>query len=571
MHIVGLNDGEINSSAAIVTDGKLIAGCPEERFNRQKRSNAFPARSLQFCLDRCGVSLRDCDAIAQAWNPAAYWIKFNPLISGRRTRREDYFYTVPDNLSSFLGRGPMNWVRMDFSPESEFPPVYYVQHHRCHSANAFFLSEFEEAAILTCDWRGEFESTTFGMGKGLEISVLDTQSVPNSLGMFYGTFTELLGYRPDNDEWKVMALAAFDVDCEEFTRRIRQTIHLGPDGRFEMDQSYYKGAVLDQPNNYTSKLVTLLGGRIGRPGEEPEQWHCQVARAMQIVAEEVGFHFLNYLWQRTHCSNVVVSGGFFMNSVFNGKIIDQSPFERAYVSYAPADVGNSIGAAFYVAHCVLGEQRQTGFNSSYIGPSFSDEEIAASLHRRRITFTHHNDMAAEIARLLAAGEIVAVLNGRMEFGERALGNRSILADPRCREAKDRINAMIKYRESYRPFAPATLLESAQKYFDVPAGYAVPYMEKVCRVHKSFQDVLPAITHVDGSARLQTVSEEQNAFFYRVIVKFGELTGVEVVLNTSFNINNEPIVLSPDDALTTFFNSGLTHLALGNYMISKAAS
>lgn len=570
MHIVGLNHGEINSSAALVRDGRLLSACAEERFNRQKRTRAFPAQSLAFCLQQENLELADCDAVAQAWNPGAAWEKYNPVISSQRVKREDYFYSVPDNLFSFSERTPPTCVKMEMVPEESLPPLYFVQHHRCHSANAFYLSDFDEAALLTCDWRGEFESTTFARGTGEKIEFFQSQSIPHSLGMFYGTFTELLGYRPDSDEWKVMALAAFNVDCEEMLQKIRSTFRLGEDGMLELDQSYYKGAIIDQPKNFTTKLVRLLGGRVGVAGEEPDEWHLKIARAMQLVSEEIGFHFLNHLWELTKCPNLAVSGGFFMNSVLNGKIISNSPFEKLYVSYCPGDLGNSIGAALYIAHNVLGEERTSSFNqNSYIGPEFSDREILESLDRRGIAHQLQSNISDTVAKLLSEGNVVAVCNGAMEFGERALGNRSILADPRKAEMKDRINSMIKYRESYRPFAPATLVETADKFFDVDTSYRSPYMEKVCQVREEYQQVIPAITHVDGSARLQTVCERENPGFYQIIKKFGQLTGLPVVLNTSFNINNEPIVLSPDDAISTFFNSGLTHLAVGNYLVTKS--
>jgi len=568
MYVLGLNHGEINSSAALVKDGRILRGCPEERFNRQQKSKAFPRRSIEFCLREAGIELDDCDAFAQAWNPGAAWQKFNPLISGVRTRREDYFYSLPDNLLGMNGRKHLDWVRMEFDESCGLGPIYYLQHHRAHAANAFFLSPFEEAAILTCDLRGEFECTTSAHGAGTRIEVLQTQHIPNSLGMYYAAFTEFLGYRSDNDEWKVMALSAFDVECRALTDKIRGTLRLNDDGTLELDQSFYTGAVPDQPKLYSAKLVELLGSWEGRPGEEPNERYYAVARAMQIVAEEVALHFLDHLYRRTGCRSLALSGGFFMNSVFNGKVLDRTPFRDLYVSYAPADVGNSIGAALYVSHCLNGVARHHGCNSSLIGPSFADDEIEAALARRAISYRRVDAMERTIASRLCDGAIVAVFNGAMEFGERALGNRSVLADPRRADVKDKINAGIKYRESYRPFAPAVLEEKAPEYFDVPPGFQAPYMEKVVPVREQYRDALPAITHVDGSARPQTVRRDENPYFHRVISEFGAATGFPMVLNTSFNINGEPIVLSPDDALTTFFNSGLRCLAMGSFLVEK---
>ncbi len=568
MIILGLNHGEINSSAALYKDGKILAGAPEERFNRNKRSKDFPAKAVQYCLDFAGIGFGDVDYVAQAWNPGAGWMKFNPLVSATRIKREDYFYSVPDHLYNLAGRSPKDWVRMDFPEGGNLPPIYYIQHHRTHAANAFFLSPFEEAAFLTADWRGEFECMTMGKGSGNTLETFSSQLFPHSLGMFYGTFTELLGYRPDSDEWKVMALSAYDIDCEDLAAKIRGTVKLCDSGLFELDQSYYKGAVYNQPKFYTHKLVNLLGGREGVPHAEPDEWYIRVAKAMQKVSEEIATHSLRHLHSVTGSKNVVLSGGFYMNSVYNGKLLDQTPFENCYVSYAPADLGNSMGAALYLAHCLKGQDRDYSFNSSFIGPEYTDDQIRQALERRKIRHTELADPCADIARLITSGEVVAHFNGRMEFGERALGNRSILGDPRDAGIKDKINSIIKYREGYRPFAPAVPFDRAPEYFEVGEGYECHFMEKVVQVRAEFREKLPGITHVDGSGRLQTVKREHNPRFHDLIVETGKLSGFPMVLNTSFNINGEPIVQSPDDALNTFFNSGLTHLVLGKYLVTK---
>ncbi len=567
-YILGLNHGEINSSAALAKGGRVIAGCLEERFNRENKTRRFPRQSVDFCLKHAGIELSDCTAIAQAWNPGAGWHKFNPLISGQRARREDYFYSVPDNLFQINDRPDSDWVRMDFGGNETLPPVYYIKHHRTHAANAFFLSPFEEAAILTCDWRGEYECTTWGVGRDTDIEILQVQQVPSSLGMYYGTFTELLGYRADNDEWKVMALSAYDVDSADYEDAIRSTLTFNDDGTLELDQSFYTGALVDQPKLYSPKFAALFGGREGQSGEEAGEWHHKVASAMQVVAEEVAVHFLNHLHKLTNCDAVTLSGGFFMNSVFNGKLLSKTPFKKMFIPYAPGDNGNSIGAALYVSHCLMGSPRELGYSPSEIGPEYSDDEIEEALRRRNISFNKVVNAPVAVAELLSAGEIVAVFNGQIEFGERALGNRSILADPRPLDVKDRINATVKYRESYRPFAPATLFEKAPDFFEVAPGYESPYMETVVPVKEACQQDLAAITHVDGSGRIQTVKSDSNPFFYSVISEFEKRTGYPVVLNTSFNINGEPIVLTPDDALSTFYNSGLKHLMLGSYLVQK---
>ena len=567
MIILGLNHGEINSSAVIVEDGKIIAGAPEERFSRQKKTKAFPQQAINFCLEYANIQMQDVDFIAQGWNPGATWHKFEPLLSSVRLRREDYFYTIPDNLFNLTERAPKDWILMSFPDDSSIPPIYYIQHHRTHSANAFFMSPFEEAAILTCDWRGENECLTWGTGQADKISIIAKKNMPHSLGMFYATYTELLGYRRDNDEWKVMALSAFDVNCDDYLKKIRSTVNLLDNGHFELDQSYYQGAIHEQPKLYTQKLVDLLGGKEGIKGEEDE-WSYSVAKAMQMVFEEILIHSLVNLYKRTKCKNLVFAGGCAMNSVMNGKILENTPFEHLFISYAPDDLGNSIGAALYVAHCLRNEKRDYSFKPSYLGPEFSNQEIREALERRGIKYQKMKSSAKTVSELLSKNEVVAYFNGRMEFGERALGNRSILADPRDPSMKDKINSMIKYRESYRPFAPSVIQEKTSTYFDTPDGYECPYMEKVAQVKKEYQELLPAITHIDGSGRLQTVNKEHNKEFYNIINEFEKITDFPIVLNTSFNINGEPIVLSPDDALNTFYNSGLRYLAIGDYLVEK---
>ena len=568
MNILGLNHGEINSSAVLIRNGKVVAGSPEERFSRVKKTKEFPKQAIDFCLKSENISLKDCECVAQAWNPGESWQKFNPLISSSRIKREDYFYTIPDNLYNLVERNPPPWSLLEFPENTNIPPIYYVRHHLAHAANAFFLSPFKEAAILTCDWKGEYETTTCGFGKENEIEIFKRKKMPHSIGMFYSTYTQLLGYRPDNDEWKVMALSAFDVDCTDQLEKIRNTIKLKENGLFELDQSYYNGGTLTEPKLYTKKLVHLLGNQVGKKNEKPNEWHFAIAKAMQIVSEEIVFHILKYLYSVTKNDNLVLSGGFFMNSVCNGKITEKTPFKNVYVSYAPADVGNSIGAALYVAHCIHREERDYSFKSSNIGPVFSDKEIQEVLERRKIVSEKIDNPEVKIASLLENGQIVAVFNGKMEFGERALGNRSILADPRKHDMKDKINSIIKYRENYRPFAPAVLSEKAHLIFDVPEGVDCNYMEKVMSVKNEFREKIPAITHVDGSGRLQTVKKEHNPFFYKIIEEFEKITDIPVILNTSFNINGEPIVLSPDDALNTFFNSGLEYLMMNSFLIKK---
>ncbi len=567
MDIIGLNFGEFNSSACFIRNGKVEIAIQEERFNREKKTKLFPKKSLKYILDISNLKLKEINAFAQSWNPGAKWVNFNPMISKNRFSREEYFYTVADNLYEFIERSPKDYVIMECG--GDLPPIYFVQHHRCHAANAFFLSNFQKAAFLTADWQGELECITKGLGNANNLEVIDTQWLPHSIGLFYATFTQLLGYKPDNDEWKVMALSAVDTNYREYEKRILKTINFLPNGNFELDQTYFTGTLLDQPNLFSEKFFSILDIDIELEKKNKDEiWQCKVAKAMQKVAEKIIWHILNDLWEKTKVDSLVLSGGFFMNSVLNGKVEKNTPFKNVFISHSPDDSGNSIGAALYVNHCILNFPRVKSNTQSNLGPSYSSKEIENSLKRRRIQFKILKNPEKEIAKLLYEENIVAIFQGKIEFGDRALGYRSILGDPRNSKTKDLINSMIKYRESYRPFAPAAIFEKAHEIFEVDKSYICEYMEKVVGVRKEWQKKIPAVTHFDGSARLQTVEKNKNKYFYNVINEFYKLSNIPVVLNTSFNVNGEPIVLSPDDALTTFFNSGLEYLILNKFLITK---
>ncbi len=570
MKILGLNHDMFISSAALIEDGRIVAAAPEERFTRVKRTRDFPINAVRFCLREANCSIEDVDYVVSSWNPGVYWKKFNPLFSGRRRWKTEYLFSIPDYILTLYPEQDrdVDYVFQRIQLLGRECKIYYITHHRAHAANAFFLSPFEEAAILTADAQGEFESTTFGYGKGNRITVYQAILYPQSLGAFYSTFTEYLGFRPNSDEWKVMALAAF-ADWENVYYRILrdEVVKLLPEGRYEFDLTFFNGYNAEQPNLYTDKLVARFGPpRL--PGEELEPRHYEIAAAMQRVAEEVAFHMLHWLYQHTRCKNLVVSGGFFMNSVLNGKILSHTPFERLFISSCPDDSGNAIGAALYLYNHILGHPEREPLRHNFFGPEYDEAAIQGVLEKYNVHAERVDDIAAYSARLISEGRLVGWFQGRMEFGQRALGNRSILADPRDPRTKDKVNLAVKYREPFRPFARAVLEEEAQAYFELDEGVTVPFMEKVYPIRPDKREVIPAVTHVDGSGRLQTVDRETNPRFYRLIEEFRAITGVPVVLNTSFNLNGEPIVCSPTDAIRTFFSCGLDVLVLGDYVVWK---
>ena len=379
MKIIGLNHGEINSSASILIEEKFLLGALEERFIRDKFTKKFPINALRYVLDHSKNKLHDCDAIGQGWYPGLNWVKYNPIFSENRDYREKYFYTIPDHLFKLLpNRIPGDYAKLSLDPTSNLPDVYFIRHHLCHASNAFFLSNFNEAAIITADFKGEIESTTLSVGKKNKIKNIFSENIPNSLGIFYSTFTELLGYKPDSDEWKVMAISAYDAKDKKIINKIKNTYKLIGDGKVEFDQSFYKSTIVERPNLFTHKLMKILGGK-NFEKKKNSDWHKAVAYGMQYCAEEIALYLINYLYKKTKLKNLVASGGFFMNSVLNGKILDKTNFKNIFIPYAPTDAGNSIGASLYIAHCIHNKKRKMIKNESFIGPSFSENEVAKIL------------------------------------------------------------------------------------------------------------------------------------------------------------------------------------------------
>jgi carbamoyltransferase len=571
MRIIGINNEMQISSACLIEDGKIIAAAAEERLTRQKRTRDFPAKAIEYCLKEADITIEDVDYVVNSWNPGIYFENFNPIYSGKRRHLVEQLYSVPDHLMGFYGRPQSDYIYQEIVGEFGKSKVYYIPHHRAHAANGFFLSEFNTAAILTADAQGEFESTTFCRGQDNQIELLKTINYPHSLGALYSTITEYLGFRPNSDEWKVMAMASYsDHDNQYYKFMKEEIIKFLPNGEFELNLSYFNGHMHEQPNLYTHKLTQAMGP--ARLREDPiESKHYRIAAALQKIAEDAAVHLLNYLYDATQEDNLVLSGGVFMNSVFNGKVLKLTPFKNVYISSSPDDSGNCFGAAYYLYNHILGKPRARPMAHNYYGPSYSIEEVRKVVEGSGLNFEFKEDISevcSATARFLAEGKIVGWFQGRMEFGQRALGNRSILADPRREEMKNRVNMAVKFREKFRPFAPAILKERQQEYFEMPPHTDVCFMERVFPIKKEKQAEIPAVVHVNGTGRIQTVSRKTNPLFHSLITEFEKETGVPVVLNTSFNLNGEPIVCAPKDAIRTFYSCGLDILVMENFIIYK---
>jgi carbamoyltransferase len=577
MYILGLNAYHADSSAAIFKDGEMIAATEEERFRRVKHWAGFPTQAIEFCLLEAGITLADLDHIAIGRDPRAKL--FRKLLFLARHPGGSW-HAVMDRLQN---------AKKVSSLEQEFaaiaPPgldiralkgkIHQVEHHRSHLASAFFASPFDEAALLSIDGSGDFTTTMIGTGKGNKIKVLDSVDFPHSAGLFYTAFTQLLGFPYYGDEYKVMGLAPYGQPI--YTDRLRDVLDFRSDGLFRLNQRYFRSAksgIISYGDDhipvvaplYSDYMVEKFGA--SRQKEEPlTQYHKDMAASIQRITEELIFHILTHLHKRTGLENICIAGGVAQNSVANGKLTRNTPFRNVYIPSAGHDAGISMGAALYVYNQVLDRPRAKPQWSAYTGSRFSNEEIERYLQSRNITYRRYSDeeLYERVSdRLIDAG-VIGWFNGRAEFGPRALGARSILADPRRIDAKELLNSKIKRRESFRPFAPSILKEFVAEYFEVTD--LVPFMEKVFPIREEKRALIPAVTHADGTGRLQSVDRTVSPRYYELIEAFRRKTGVPILLNTSFN-ENEPIVNSPEQALECFLRTDMDMLVLENCVVTR---
>jgi carbamoyltransferase len=568
MKILGICHDVLICSAAVVVDGEVMAAVPEERLDRQKQSRVFPTLASRWCMKTAGVDWKDLDAVAVAWNPS---IELETIpggyLSSRRWRTE-HLEQLPARVMQLVGGRATDEMTISGAATGA-PPIVFVNHYDAHIGNAFLLSPFDEAAILILDGRGERQTAQFARGKGAHVEKLGETRFPHSLGLVYGAMTQFLGFKPDGDEWKVMALGSFAPGKNRFTEAVRNLIRVDDDGNLHVALEYFEFYNFFDKRMFSDKFVATFGAP--RSQSEPlSQKHEELAAAMQLVFEEVVIAVLHALHKKTGLKKLVASGGCFMNSVFNGKITSNTPFTDVFITSCPDDSGTSIGAALWLEAQRTGKRRVAPLLHNSWGPESTDAECLEVAKKFKVP-NHATvaDPSGSAARDLADGKIVGWFQGKMEFGQRALGNRSILLDPRRKDGKDVVNAAVKFRESFRPFAPAILAERVADWFECPPGTKVPFMEQVFMFKPAQRERVPSVVHVDGSGRLQTVDEHAHPRYRALIRGFEELTGVPIVLNTSFNLNGEPVVCSPEDALRTFFTCALDVLYLGNVRITKS--
>ncbi|WP_205508584.1 carbamoyltransferase family protein [Longitalea arenae] len=579
MYILGLNAYHADSSAAIFKDGKMIAATEEERFRRQKHWAGFPSMAIQFCLKEAGISLSQVDHIAIGRDPSA---KMNKKLLFLLKNPGGGFNAVLDRLKNARKVASLEeeFVLLDKTVDKAIikSRIHQVEHHRSHLASAFFASPFDEAALLSIDGSGDFTTTMTGIGRGNQIEVLDSVDFPHSVGLFYTAFTQLLGFPHYGDEYKVMGLAPYGQP--KYVDKLKEVLVFGNDGLFTLDLKYFRSAksgIVSYGDDHIPVVAPLYSplmvekfGAVRKKEEPLSQYHKDLAASVQRVTEELIFHILNHLQKRTGLNSVCIAGGVAQNSVANGKLTRNTGFKQVYIPSAGHDAGISMGSALYVYNHILKQQRAAPVWSAYTGSRFSNEEIEQYLQSRNIAFKRYSDaeLYDKVSDQLINAGVVGWFNGRAEFGPRALGARSILADPRRSDAKDLLNAKIKRRESFRPFAPSILKEYVGEYFEVTDE--VPFMEKVFPIKKEKHTLIPAVTHADGTGRLQTVDKAVTPRYYELIEAFRKKTGVPILLNTSFN-ENEPIVNSPHDALECYLRTNMDMLVLENCVITRNGS
>jgi carbamoyltransferase len=579
MIILGLNAFHGDSSAALIRDGKLVAAAEEERFRRIKHWAGFPSQAIAYCLREAHLGLSDIDHIA-----------FNQDNRANLFRKVGYFLRRRPNINLVLSRLRNRRARTSlpllleqaFQDQSIRAVFHNVEHHFAHLSSAFHVSPYPQAAVLSIDGFGDFSSAAWGTANDCEISIQGRVYFPHSLGIFYEAMTQYLGFPHYGDEYKVMGLAPYGRPS--FLDAMRKIVRLRPDGAFELDLKFFRHSKEDVAYQWTNgapevgelfspELEDLLGPR-RMPTDALEDRHRDVARSTQAMYEEAFFHLLTVMQQRCALTDLALAGGCAMNSVANGKVRRMTPFRRVYVQAAAGDAGGAIGSAFAVWH-KIGGKRVFVMRNAYWGPEFSAAEIAQLVAEHRAQILDANCTISEIsdepvlcertARAISDGQVVGWFHGRMEWGPRALGNRSILCDPRRADMKALLNTKIKRRESFRPFAPSVLEEHVGEWFE--EDDAVPFMMQVFQVRGEKRKLIPAVTHVDGSGRLQTVSRNANPLYHRLIGAFRNLTGVPIVLNTSFN-ENEPIVCEPKEALDCFLRTKMDMLVMGNVMLTR---
>src|SRR3989339_909663 len=565
MNIAGIHQSGTNSAAAIVCDGIVSAALVEERLTRQKFDKSYPEKALFECLRLVDLHLTDVQCLAVGWNPMVQpAARYRPGYSDWPPYGGQRLYSAIHKPASQVldSNSPQTTILVDGEPLQ----FKFIKHHLCHAATAFYYSSFDEAAYLTCDGYGELDVLTWGTGRGKKITEQGRQSFPHSIGQFYSTVTDFLGFRADRDEWKVMGAAAYG-NVKTYENILDTFINVDEQGRVNLDLNFFDFYNFERTGFFSEKFTSALNLTPRNPSEPLEQKHFDLAAGVQAVTEKSLARLVQAVLRQTGQKKICLGGGTFLNSCFNGKIRELVPdCQDVFIPFCPDDAGNAIGAALYTSVNLNGIR--PGKCDPFLGGEWTDDAIGKYLDAYKIAKVLLPKPEMEAAQRVMKGEIVGWFQGRMEFGPRALGNRSILADVRCPGMRDRINTAVKFREGFRPFALAVLKERAHEFLEGYQGEDVPFMERVYKVKESRRMEIPAVVHADNTARIQTVTKSDNPLFHALLDNLDQMSGMPMVLNTSFNLNDEPIVNTPADAIRSFYTSGLDALILNNYLLTK---
>ena len=559
MNILGISCFYHDSAASLIQDGKIIAAVQEERFTRVKGTASFPLNAIDCCLMMGGLSLYDIDYIAFYEKP---FLKFSRAIIS-------HLKSYPFSFKNFLDTMP-NWLddrlilpllcKRRFGFEGK---TLFVKHHLSHAASTFLVSPFEEAAILTVDGVGEWATACFGVGKGNSIKILKEICFPDSLGLLYTAVTTYLGFRTLTGEGKVMALAGYGKPI--YLDKLREIVQVKEDGSFRLNDSFF--CFNHGFRMYSRKFIKAFG-RERKTEEEIEERHCDIAASLQNFIEETLIKISRHVYNETKSNKLCLAGGVFLNCVVNTKILKETPFKEIFIQPAAGDSGGALGTALYVYHSVLRKPRFYTMTDAYLGPEFLPNQIKRLLLKRKINFKEfeQGELVKYVAQKISQDKVIAWFQGRMEWGPRALGNRCILANPANPEMKDILNKKVKHRENFRPYGVSILLEELSNYFDL--DIPSPFMLLVSKVKESKKNLIPSAVHVDGTSRIQTITKKDNGIFYELVKEFQNISGIPMIINTSFNIDNGPIVCSPEDAYSCFLNTNIGYLVLGNCVVEK---
>jgi carbamoyltransferase len=591
MYILGISCYFHDAAATLIKDGVVIAAAEEERFSRIKHDFEFPENAINFCLNLEGIEVEDLEYIVFFEKP---FVKFERLLLCTMQTFPKSMKLFREAMVTWLG--DKLWIKHLLQDKLgvDSSKILFSEHHLSHAASSFYCSPFNEAAILTVDGVGEWTTATLGIGRGTDIQLIKEIKFPNSLGLLYSAFTAFLGFEVNEGEYKVMGMAPFGDP--KYVDQVYEVVNVDEEGGFELDMDYFSfhyssdktftkkfEKLFGKPRDPKAEFFTDASGYPSYFGDKPDdydeiakqnQYYADIAASIQVVTEQIMVKMANYAYKETGLKYLCMAGGVALNSVANRKILAQTPFEEIYIQPAAGDGGASTGAALYCYHAMLGKPRNFVMEHAYWGEEHSPAATQEFLKENDIPYELIEDDQKLFERVVDSiqnDKVIGWHQGRFEYGPRALGNRSILADPRSKEMKDIVNVKIKFREPFRPFAPSILVDRAGEYFDLDEPekhYPARFMLYVTNVREEKRDILPAITHVDGTGRLQTVRKDTNPRYYKLIETFGDATGVPVLLNTSFNLKGEPVVNTPAEAFSSFSASGMDLLVLGNYLVTK---